>query len=121
MRHAIGSARIVLLGGSRDDGIMKARYRVVRFLHEEMGFDVLTSELPVFDAEEFDRALDHGKTPRPDLEEADDSIFWYFHPHPERLDVLNYIMDSHKGEHPLHLSGYGWGYRLIWCSNTPKG
>ena len=109
LRQAIGSARIVLLGGTREEGIMKARYRVVRFLHEKMGFDVLTSDLPLFDAEEFDRTLDRGKSPRTDLELANTGIFWYFKPGPVYLDVLNYISESHKGEHPLHLSGFGGG------------
>ena len=37
---------------------MKAKQRLVRFLHEEMGFDVLVCDAPLFDSEILDRALD---------------------------------------------------------------
>lgn len=111
IQQAIGSARVVLLGGSNDEGIAKARYRLVRFLHEEMGFDVLTSDMPLFDATEFDRPLDEGKTPRPDLEELIAGTFWYStYPHwsYNRTDILDYVKDTHKTEHPLHIAGFGW-------------
>lgn len=51
LREAIGEARFVLLGEqSRYDGTtFQAKTRLVRFLHEEMGFDVLVFESGVFD------------------------------------------------------------------------
>ena len=111
LREAIGSARVVLLGGTNDEGVVKARYRIVRFLHEEMGFDVLTSGLSLFDATEFDRALDQGKMPRPDLEDLNAAAFSYF-TYPgrsfDRLDILDYVRGTHKTDRPLHLSGFGW-------------
>jgi hypothetical protein len=83
LRQFIGSARFVLLGGSRDIpfssdvATVYAKYRLVRFLHEEMGFDVIASRLPFFDAEEIDRALDRNASPRYDLRQESDSVFSY--------------------------------------------
>lgn len=73
LRQFIGSARFVLLGRTFSAATAYAKYRLVRFLHEQMGFDVVTSALPFFDAEEIDRELD-GKPPvRDDLVQESDS------------------------------------------------
>jgi hypothetical protein len=82
LRQFIGSARFVLLGGtkdsrSRDVATVFAKYRLVRFLHEEMGFDVVATRLPFFDAEEIDRALDGNAAPHYDLGQESDSVFGY--------------------------------------------
>jgi erythromycin esterase len=60
LQEAIGSARMVLLGGSADAAVVNAKYRLVRFLHEEMGFDVLASNASLFESEELDRLYQRG-------------------------------------------------------------
>ena len=123
IRQAIGNARVVLLGGSNEEAIVKARYRLVRFLHEEMGFDVLTCGLPLFDAAEFDRPLDLGKAPPLDLQELNRNVFMYYN---ERyraynwIDILDYIRETHKTEKPLHLSGFGWVVSPYGAAAYPK-
>jgi len=98
---------VVLLGG--DDGAsVEARGRLVRFLHEEMGFDVLTSDMPLFDAEEYDRPLDRGKAPRPDLEMLNALYFTSRNPFHTGLDLLDYARATHKTDRPLHIAGFGW-------------
>jgi erythromycin esterase-like protein len=51
LRRAVGSARIVLLGEEThgDGTAFVAKSRVVRFLHEQMGFDVLAFESGFYD------------------------------------------------------------------------
>jgi erythromycin esterase len=107
IRLAIGTARVVLLGGGNDGAIVGARGRLVRFLHEEMGFDVLTSDVPLFDAEEFDRPLDQGKAPRPDLQELNARYFAAYTPPYSGFDILEYARGTHKTDSPLHIAGFG--------------
>lgn len=78
LRQFIGSARFVLLGAfSSNIADVYARYRLVRFLHKEMGFDIIASKLPFFDAEEIDRTLDGKAAIRYDLGPESDSVFSY--------------------------------------------
>jgi erythromycin esterase-like protein len=110
LQQAIGDARVVLLGGVNDGAIVRARFRLVRFLHEEMGFDVLACGRPLFDAAEFDRALDVGKIPRPDLQELNEQAFDFYGERwgaPTRIGMLDYVRETHKRARPLHFAGLG--------------
>lgn len=109
LQRSIGDARLVLLGGSDGEATVKAKYRLVRFLHEEMGFDYVISFAPLFDAEELDRALDHGKLPRPDLLEWNALPFRFTrHGEPDGIvDLVDYIRATHKSVRPLHVAGFG--------------
>jgi erythromycin esterase-like protein len=109
LAKSIGNARIVLLGGSDSEATVKAKYRMVRFLHEQMGFDVLTSFAPVFDAAEFEHALELGKTPRPDLWQLNSLPFRFRQPgNPDgTVDVVYYAESTHKAGRPLHIAGFG--------------
>ena len=123
IQQAIGNARVVLLGGSNDEAIVKARYRLVRFLHEEMGFDVLTCGLPLFDAEEFDRPLDLGKAPPMDLDGLNRNVFSYYNDRYRMynwVDILDYVRETHKSDRPLHLSGFGWVLSPYGAAAFPK-
>jgi hypothetical protein len=70
LAQSIGDARIVLLGGSREDAAVNAKDRLVRFLHQEMGFDILASDANLLAAEELDGAMDRGAAPPADLKDA---------------------------------------------------
>lgn len=107
LQQAIGNARIVLLGGMMQAEVTRSKERLVRFLHEQMGFDVLVLDVPVFDAEILDRALDESPAPPKDLLEmsaipyraADGKIA-------KSDDLFTYARESRQTSKQLHISGY---------------
>lgn len=108
IQQCIGPARIVLLGGSRDVAVVKAKSRLVHFLHEEMGFDVLAFAAPLFDAAQLDSLLQRGALPNFQLLRMSLNAFGYQTQEPiTQLDIVNYVRDIRKSEHPLHLAGFG--------------
>lgn len=65
LKQAIGKARVVQLGEAThgDGATFLAKSRLIRFLHQEMGFDVLAWEAGFFDMKLVDAALRTGQTP----------------------------------------------------------
>lgn len=122
VQRSIGSARIVLLGGGREVDTVKAKYRMVRFLHEEMGFDVLSTPEGMFECSEIDRSMDNGGGGSMYFRNiVDRGVFSGFEPSKSvRLDVLEYIHRTHKKGRPLHLAGEGSEFAQAMPPEFPK-
>ncbi|WP_334074980.1 MULTISPECIES: erythromycin esterase family protein [Paenibacillus] len=75
--------------------------RLIKFLHEEMGFDVIAFESGMGDAAAVFETRDY-LTPE---EMMGGSIHGAWHSR-ETLELFNYIKEQGKGDDPLYLAGY---------------
>lgn len=106
LKTAIGDSRIVQLGEqSHGDGaVFLAKDRLIRFLHEQMGFDVLVWESGMFDCREADRSL---RKPENDLEVAwREGVFGIWAAAAQVKPLLEYIRASYSTDSPLEMAGY---------------
>ena len=99
-----GQARIVALDeqthGGHEEFVLKTR--LLRYLHERLGFDVLVLESGFFDVGELEQAAQL-KARIADL--APDNIFYMYSKSAEGQAMLRYVDSTRGTEHPLTLAG----------------
>ena len=101
----IGQSRIVMLGEQThgDGATFVAKSRLVRFLHQVMGFDVLAWESGLFDCLQVDSAL-HSTQP---LEDAiAKGIFGIWGRTQQVRPVFEYVRSTYSSAHPLEVAGF---------------
>ena len=101
---AVGSARIVALDeqthGGHEEFVLKTR--LLRYLHERLGFDVLVLESGFFDVGRLQQARQAGGKVD-DL--APDNIFYMYSKSAEGRALLQYVDSTQATAHPLVLAG----------------
>ena len=104
LADSIGAARIVQLGeASHSAGTdFKTKVRLIKFLHEKMGFDVLVWESGMFDCREMDTAL---RSDLPLVDAARKGVFgiWVTE---ETLPLFEYVRATWKTDRPLRMAGF---------------
>lgn len=106
LRELWSGVRVVLLGEG-DHGVgsdFKAKTRLVKFLHREMGFDVLAFESGLFAMSEAWRALQTDMNPREAFAQGAAGIW----ARSEQVQpLIRYLAMAARTGHPLELTGIG--------------
>lgn len=105
LRLTLDGVRIVLLGevdhGSGSDFLAKSR--LVRFLHQELGFDVLAFEAGLYGMTVAWDSLQSGAAPR----QAMAAGAWGFWANSEQTQsLIHYVAEQARGERPIELAGF---------------
>lgn len=101
--EAIGDKRIVLLDELThgENEVFTLKSRIVKYLHQQKGFDVLLLESSIFDVNKVWENAQQSIN-----QQAPGNIFYMYVKNPAFKGLLNYIDNQRTNSRPLYLSGF---------------
>lgn len=105
IKKAIGKSRVVMLGELThgDGSSFEVKVELVKFLHRELGFDVLVWESGLYDCAEMDLAM--GGT-KPLSQVAAMGVFSHWSKGKESFPIFEYARQTRSSPRPLTMSGF---------------
>ncbi|PSL47331.1 erythromycin esterase [Chitinophaga niastensis] len=105
IKNAIGNARIVLLGEQThgEGSTFQAKTRLIKFLHQEMGFEVLAFESGLYDCA---RIWENTKNGGEFSKEVIGSLFYMYATSKQMYPLFDYIQSKVNQPDPLIVAGF---------------
>ncbi len=103
LRHTVAQKRLVLLGESSHgvEEYMKFKLHAIRFLHEEMGFNVIAFESSLLECWKANRSMTPTSSPGKIMK----SIYSVWHSDATR-ELFEYVASTLDSDRPLQLAGF---------------